>query len=187
MNNEIKKAVEVINKGGIILYPTDTLWGLGCDANNAKAVQRIYSLKGKVKESKFIVLLPSIDDIRTYVKEVPEILFDLLDSIDFPTTVIYPGAQKLAKNVIAKDQSIAIRIIHEGPAHDLLVAYGKPIVSTSANYAGEKPPLLFKDISKSLIKEVDFVFETGRTNVQKMRASTIIKLKTNGEFEIIRD
>lgn len=186
MNNEIKKAVEVLSHGGIIMYPTDTIWGIGCDASNFKAAQRIHNLKGRTSDSSFIVLLPSANEITKYVKEVPGILFDLLDSIDFPTTVIYEGARNLAKNVVAKDQTIAIRVVDTGPAHDLLVAFGKPIVSTSANYSGEPSPLLFRDISISLIDKMDFVFESGRKNVQEMRPSTIIKLKPNGEFDILR-
>ena len=187
MTEDINKSIQVLSKGGIVMYPTDTIWGIGCDAGNFKSVQRLYSIKGKVSESKFIVLLALEEDIPKYVKHVPDILFDLLDSFDLPTTIVYPEARNLAKNVIAKDGSIAIRVIKSGPAHDLVMAFGKPIVSTSANFSGDASPIVFKDISKDLIHEMDYVFQYGRSSVKSMRASTIIKLKPNGEFDIIRD
>lgn len=186
MNADIQKAIETLKKGGTILYPTDTIWGIGCDATNTKAVDKIYNIKGRKKKSSFIVLLPEPKKIQDYVPSVPGILWDLLDSLDFPTTVIYPGARKLAKNVVASDGTIAIRIVHEGFCHELLKAYDKPLVSTSANYSGETSPLVFRDIPESLKKMVDYVTETGRTDLQKMKASTIIRLKANGEFDIIR-
>jgi L-threonylcarbamoyladenylate synthase len=125
--------------------------------------------------------------IKDYVKQVPEILWDLIDSLNFPTTIIYPEAKNLAKNVIATDGTIAIRVVKEGFCHDLLKAFMKPLVSTSANFSGEPAPLMFKDISEALIKEVDYVVTTGRLNLQKVKASTIIKLKPNGEFDILRE
>lgn len=186
MNEDIKKAVEVLKKGGTLMYPSDTIWGIGCDATNSKAVNKISTIKGRQKKSSFIVLLHNPKMIKDYVKSLPGIVFDLLDSLDFPTTVIYTGAKNLAKNVLAADGTIAIRIVKEGFSHDLIKAFKKPIVSTSANYAGEQSPLLFKDIPESLKEKVDYVSKSGRTNLQKMKASTIIKLKENGEFDIIR-
>lgn len=186
MNKDIGQAIEVLEKGGTILYPTDTIWGIGCDAANTKAVEKIYTIKGRQKKSSFIVLLHDPKMIQDFVKSVPGILWDLLDSLDFPTTVIYPGARKLAKNVIAPDGTIAIRIVREGICYELLKAYNKPLVSTSANFSGEPSPLLFKDIPEALKNMVDYVVEGGRTNLQKVKASTIIRLKANGEFDIIR-
>lgn len=187
MKDDIQKATDILKNGGIILYPTDTIWGVGCDATNFKAVQKVINLKGRTNKSSFIILLDSEKRIRYYVSEIPEILWDLLDSIDFPVTIIYPKAKNLAKNVLAPDGSIAIRIIHEGFAHDLIEKFKKPIVSSSANFTGEPAPLLFKDISKNLIDKVDYVTLTGRDLLKKTKPSTIIKLKPNGEFNIIRE
>jgi L-threonylcarbamoyladenylate synthase len=187
MEEDIKKAVEVLRSGGTIIYPTDTIWGIGCDASNFKATQKIHEIKNRRSKSSFIVLLETEKKIPHYVSKVPDILWDLLDSIDFPTTVIYPKAKNLAKNVIASDGSIAIRIINSGFCHELIKAFGKPIVSTSANFSGESSPLMFKDISKDLLEMVDYVTVTGRNLLKKTKPSTIIRLKSNGEFEVIRD
>lgn len=187
MKEDIEKAVKVLKEGGTILYPSDTIWGIGCDATNAKAAEKIYSIKGRKKQSSFIVLLHDPKMILEYVEKVPGILWDLIDSLDFPTTIIYDGARNLAKNVIAGDGTIAIRVVKEGFCHELLKSFNKPLVSTSANFSGEPPPLLFKDISEGLIEEVDYVVESGRLNLQKVKPSTIIRLKENGEFDIIRE
>jgi len=186
MLKDINNTVKALKSGGTILYPSDTIWGLGCDATSQRAAQKIYNIKGRGKESSFIILLDSLTKIPDYVNNTPDILWDLIDSIDFPTTIIYPEAKNLAKNVMAKDGSIAIRIIKEGFSHELIKKFGKPIVSSSANFSGEPAPLLFKDISEALIKKVDYVAETGRNVVEKMKPSTLIKLKPNGEFEILR-
>jgi L-threonylcarbamoyladenylate synthase len=187
MKEDIANAVKVLEEGGTILYPSDTIWGIGCDAANARAADKIYSIKGRKKQSSFIVLLHDPRMIIDYVEKIPGILWDLIDSLDFPTTIIYEGARNLAKNVIAEDGTIAIRVVKEGFCHELLKSFNKPIVSTSANFSGEPPPLVFKDISEALIQEVDYAVQSGRTNLQKLKASTIIKLKENGEFDIIRD
>lgn len=187
MQEDINKAVEVLKAGGTIIYPSDTIWGIGCDATNFKATQKVYEIKSRKLKSNFIVLLDSEKKIPNYVTNVPDILWDLIDSIDFPTTIIYPGARNLAKNVVAADGSIAIRIVKSGFCHELIKAFGKPIVSTSANFSGEPAPLMFKDIAKSLLTKVDYVTLTGRNILKETKPSTIIKLKPNGEFEIIRD
>lgn len=186
MENDINKALETLKSGGTILYPSDTIWGLGCDATNQRAAQKIYNLKGREKTASFIILLDDPKKIADYVQSTPDILWDLIDSLDFPTTIIYPDAKNLPKNVMAKDGSIAIRIIKEGFCHELIKKFVKPIVSSSANFSGEPAPLLYKDIDKNLIKKVDYVAETGRHVVEKMKPSTLIKLKPNGEFDILR-
>lgn len=186
MNQDVNNAIAVLKKGGTILYPSDTIWGIGCDATNSKAADKIYNIKGRQKKSSFIVLLHDPLMIQDYVKSVPGILWDLIDSLDFPTTIIYPAAKNLAKNVVASDGSIAIRLVKEGFCYDLLSSYNKPIVSTSANFSGEHAPLLFKDIPQSLIEMVDYVTKAERNSLQKVKASTIIRLKENGEFDIIR-
>jgi L-threonylcarbamoyladenylate synthase len=187
MNEDIKKSLEVLVAGGTLLYPSDTIWGIGCDATNAKAVEKIYKIKERRKSSSFIVLVDSIDKVMGYVDKVPAITADLVDSIDFPTTIIYPGAKNLAKNVMAADGTIAIRIVRSGFSHDLIKAFGKPIVSTSANFSGESPPVMFKEISPDLVSMVDYAVMSGRSLLKGTKASTIIKLKPSGEFDIIRE
>lgn len=186
MQNDIRKALQALKSGGTIVYPSDTIWGLGCDATSQRAAQKIYNIKGRQQKSSFIILLDDPKKIADYVANIPGILWDLIDSIDFPTTIIYSESKNLPKNVRASDGSIAIRIIREGFAHELIKKFGKPIVSTSANFSGDPSPMLFKDISEDLLKMVDYVAETGRKVVHKMKPSTIIKLKDNGEFDILR-
>ena len=187
MKDDISNAVAVLKSGGIILYPTDTIWGIGCDATNSRAVDKIYKIKGRQKSASFIILLEDVKKIPQYVKVVPDIVYDLIESFDFPTTVIYPQAINLAKNILAADGSIAIRIIKKGYSFDLLKEFGKPIVSTSANFTGEPSPMMFKDISESLKNKMDYVVKTINTNVMITKPSTIIRLNPNGEFEIIRE
>jgi len=186
MEEDIKKAVEVLKSGGTILYPTDTIWGIGCDATNNKAVQKVIQIKNRPKELSFIVLLDDSRKITEYVEEVPDILWDLLESFDTPTTVIYPKAKKLSKLAIAADGSIAIRIARDEFCHELIHAFNKPIISTSANFSGEPSPVMFKDISDELKKKVDYVVQTNQSRLNKVKASTIIRLKMNGEFEVVR-
>jgi L-threonylcarbamoyladenylate synthase len=187
MIDDINKTVATLKTGGVILYPSDTVWGLGCDATNFKAVQKVYNIKGRPAAASFIVLLDDANKITNYVEKVPDILWDLVESFDFPTTIIYPNAKKLAKNVIAQDGSIAIRIVKEGFCKEMIKVFGKPVVSTSANFTGEKAPALYREISGELVSMVDYAVVTGRGVFAKGRPSTIIRLKPNGEFEIIRD
>ena len=186
MEKEIDKAIEVLKKGGTILYPTDTIWGIGCDATNSRAVQKVLKIKSRLKNFSFIILVEKDHLIIDYVEQVPEITWDLLSGFDLPVTVIYPKAKNLAKNVMAKDGSIAIRVVKYEFCQRLIAKFGKPIVSTSANISGEHPPVMFKDISDELKKEVDYVVQIHREKLSKVKASTIIKIKLNGEFDIIR-
>ncbi|MCD4735524.1 MAG: threonylcarbamoyl-AMP synthase [Bacteroidales bacterium] len=186
MKDDIKNAVAVLKHGGVILYPTDTVWGLGCDATNSKAAQKIYKIKGRPQTSSFIILLENEKKIPNYVKEVPLILGDLLRSLDTPTTIVYPGAKNLPKNVVAKDGTIAIRIIKDEFCCRMLAEFGKPIVSTSANLTGEGIPVLFKDINESIINQVDYAVNIHREKLNKVKASTLIRIKPDVGFEILR-
>lgn len=186
MDEDIKKAAEVLKKGGTILYPTDTIWGIGCDATNAKAVSKIIQIKNRPKEFSFIILLEDSSKILKYVEEVPDILWDLLDSFDTPTTIIYPKAINIAKNAIADDGSIAIRVVRDEFCSKLISAFNKPIVSSSANFSGEPSPVMFRDISPQLKEKVDYIVKTNQTKLNKVKASTIIRLKLNGEFDVVR-
>jgi len=183
---EEENAGGVLKSGGTILYPTDTIWGIGCDATNVKAIQKIYKIKGRSQKFSFIILLEKESKITNYVREVPDILSDLLKSINSPTTIIYPGARNLAKNVIAKDGSIGIRIVKDEFCSRMISKFNKPIVSTSANFSGEPSPVIFKDISKELKNKVDYVVKSNRNKLNKIKASTIIKFKPNGDFEVLR-
>jgi len=185
MKEEIHKCIEVLKAGGLILYPTDTVWGIGCDATNKEAVQKIYNLK-KREDSKSLIVLVANDKMLNYhVKDVPELAWDLIDIATKPTTIIYNEATNLVQNVVSKDKSIAIRMIKEGFAHQLVFNYRKPIVSTSANISGSTTPLSFNEISNNIKDNVDFIvdykFDTGNR-----KPSSLIKLGLNGAIEILR-
>jgi L-threonylcarbamoyladenylate synthase len=186
MKTEIKKCVEVLKKEGTILYPTDTIWGIGCDATSQKAVEKIYKLKKRVESKSLIILLADMKDISKYVKTIPDIAWALMENVDSPLTIIYPNAQNLAKNVIAKDNSIAIRIVKNEFCISLIRAFGKPIVSSSANISGEPAPMVFKCVSKEILDHVDYAVTIYQDVLRDVKPSRIIKLKENGEFHIIR-
>jgi len=186
MEDDIQKAIKVLEAGGTILYPTDTIWGIGCDATNKSAVAKVYKIKNKAKDASYIILLCDASQLKKYVKTLPPIIWDLVESIDNPTTIIYSGAKNLAKNVIHKDGSIGIRIVKDSFCSRLIKEFGKPIVSTSANLSGDPAPYVFRDIPEIIKKRVDYVVESSRSTVKKTKASTIIKLKESGEFDIIR-
>jgi L-threonylcarbamoyladenylate synthase len=186
MDEDIKKAIRVLKAGGTILYPTDTIWGIGCDATNKSAVSKVYKIKNRSKNASYIVLLCDASQLKEYVKVLPPIIWDLIESIDTPTTIIYSGAKNLAKNVIHKDGSIGIRVVKDDFCSRLIKEFGKPIVSTSANLSGDPAPYIFRDISDLIKKRVDYIVESNRNMIKKTKASTIIKLKDSGEFDILR-
>jgi L-threonylcarbamoyladenylate synthase len=186
MEEEVRMAVEFLKKGKIILYPTDTVWGIGCDATNSKAVEKVYKIKQRFEKKSLIVLLDTIEKIPQYVEEVPPIAYDLMKSMDAPLTIIYPKAKNLAKNVIADDKSIAIRIVHDEFCRNMLEAFGKPVVSTSANISGEKAPLVFSKISEEIRNSVDYIVGINQQVMNRTKPSTIIRLRENNQFEIIR-
>ena len=186
MEEEINKAVQVLKNGGIIIYPTDTIWGIGCDATNPKAVKRIHQLKKRTEKKTFIVLVAHENQITDYADDVPEIAWDLLESYDKPLTIIYNNAKNLAKNLIREDSTIAMRVTHDEFSKRLVETFGKPIVSTSANFSGDKNPLTFKMISEEIKNGSDLVVDLYHNSMNEMKPSTIIKFHKNGEFEIIR-
>jgi len=186
LKEEIKKTLAYLESGKIILYPTDTIWGIGCDATNYQAVDRIYRLKQRVESKSMIILLDDAAKLPLYIKEVPEITMDLVGSISSPLTVIYQGAQGLAKNVIAADGSIAIRITKDEFCAELIRQFGKPIISTSANVSGTIDPVTFSQIPEVIKNGVDYAVDHHRDRIVKAKASRIIKLENNGEFTVIR-
>lgn len=186
MHNDIKQAVEILKTGGIILYPTDTIWGIGCDATNEKAVQRIYEIKKRQDSKSMLVLMENPALLERYVDDVPEVAWDLVEISITPLTVIYPNAKNLAANLIAADGSIGIRFTKETFTGQLLQRFRKPLVSTSANISGEKPPAFFDEISEEIKKQVDYIVEYRQDDITAAQASSIIKLGPGGKIDIIR-
>ena len=184
--DDIRNAVEVMRKGGVILYPTDTVWGIGCDATNAEAVARVYEIKKRADSKALICLVDSDARLQRYVKKVPNVVWELLDCADKPTTVILDGAVNLAPNLIAEDGSIALRITQEAFSKELCYRFQKAIVSTSANISGEPTAQNYCDISQEIIDAVDYVCWTRRQEHKPHKPSSIIKLGLGGEVEILR-
>ena len=186
LRDEVKKAFEVLKDGGLILYPTDTIWGIGCDATTADAVEKVFKLKGRSAEKSLIILLDSDSKLQSYIKEVPEIAYDLIEFAENPLTIVYSGAKNLAPNSIAADGSIGIRIVKHEFCTQLLQLFRKPIISTSANLSGESSPLGFFDISPAIKEGVDYVINWNQNAVSNTKPSTIIKLEPGGKFSFIR-
>jgi L-threonylcarbamoyladenylate synthase len=186
MIEDIKAALAVLQKGGVILYPTDTIWGLGCDACNEEAVRRIYDIKNRIDSKSMLVLMENAALLDRYVEEVPEIAYDLIELTDKPLTIIYDGAKNLAKNLIADDGSIGIRLTTEQFCSDLIRRFKRPIVSTSANISGKPSPACFAEIAQEIIDSVDYVVQYRQDDNQKAVPSSIIKLGKGGEIKIIR-
>jgi len=186
MNEDIKAALEVLQKGGVILYPTDTIWGLGCDANNEEAVKRIYDIKKRDDSKSMLVLMENPSLLDRFVDEIPEVAFDLIELSDKPLTIIYDGAKNLARNLIAEDGSIGIRFTTEVFSSDLIRRFKRPIVSTSANVSGKPSPQNFDKIDQEIIDAVDYVVKYRQDDTQKAVPSSIIKLGRGGKIKIIR-
>lgn len=186
LRDEVNKALEVLKAGGLILYPTDTIWGIGCDATNAEAVDKVFQLKGRSAEKSLIVLLDSDNKLQAYVKEVPEIAYDLIEFAENPLTIIYSNAKNLAANAVAADGSIGIRIVKHEFCSQLLQRFRKPIISTSANLSGEPSPVSFIDISPEIKSGVDYVVNWEQNVVSNSKPSTIMKLEPGGKFSFIR-
>ena len=186
MQNDINKALEVLKSGGVILYPTDTIWGIGCDATNPEAVKRVYEIKNREDSKAMLVLMENPNRLTSYVEEVPEIAWDLIDANDQPMTLIYPGAKNLAPNLINSDGTIGIRITEEEFTSKLIQRFKKPIVSTSANRSGEASPANFLEIDEELKEAVDYVVEYRQDDMTKAKASSIIKIGLGGEIQILR-
>ena len=187
---DIRKAVEVMRKGGVILYPTDTVWGIGCDATNAEAVKRVYEIKQRDDSKALICLVDSDARMQRYFRNVPDVAWQLVDSLKEgdgkPTTLILDGAINLADNLIAEDGSVGIRITNEPFSRELCFRFQKAIVSTSANISGEPAAQNYCDIDPRIIEAVDYVCWSRRQEHKPHTPSSIIKLKENGEVEIIR-
>lgn len=187
MKEDIRRALDVLNKGGVILYPTDTIWGIGCDATNEEAVSRVYAIKRRTDAKALITLVDSEAKIQGYVREIPDVAWQLIDCSTRPLTIIYDGARHLAPNLLAEDGSVAIRLTREAFSRELCLRFHRPIVSTSANLSGEPSPATFNDISEDIKQAVDYVCTSRRDDRTPARPSSIIKLAANGEVKIIRE
>ncbi len=183
---DIKNAIEAMRKGGVILYPTDTVWGIGCDATNAEAVKRVYEIKQRDDSKALICLVDSDARLQRYVRNVPDVAWQLIDCVEKPTTLILDGAVNLAPNLIAEDGSIGIRITKEDFSHELCFRFQKAIVSTSANISGEPAAQNYRDIDPRILEKVDYVCWTRRQEHQPHQPSSIIKLSADGQVVIIR-
>ncbi len=186
MHQEIKKSLEVLKKGGLILYPTDTIWGIGCDATNQSAVDKVYKLKRRIEGKSLLVLVDSIERIKDYVEQINPLIIDLVTNYDRPLTVIYPHAKNVAKRVAATDKTIGIRVTQDEFCKILCRRFEKAIVSSSANMSGEPAPIHFNQISERLKNGVDYVVNMYHTSLRTMKPSSIIRVKEHGDFEIVR-
>jgi len=186
MKEEIYKVVEILKRGGIILYPTDTVWGIGCDAANSEAVQKIYKLKQRAESKTMICLVNNFGMLERHVDNVPNVAYNIIELAAKPTTIIYDNPAGVAENLIAEDNTLGIRIVQNNFCQRLIRKLGKPLVSTSANIAGKPTPKSFEEIDEAILKGVDYVVnlqsENGNAN-----PSAIIKLSNNGGIKIIRE
>ena len=184
---DIENTVKALEEGGVVLYPTDTIWGIGCDATNSQAVEKVFNIKGREKNKSLIVLMSGLTQLKKYVRNIPIIAYNLIADSKHPTTIIYSEAVNLAENAIAADGSIAIRIPDNEFCIQLIEAFGKPIVSTSANFSGEALAKSFNEIPTDLLLKMDYIVQFNQLQINNQQASRIIKLNTNGSFIIIRE
>ncbi len=187
MQDDLKKALEVLKNGGTILYPTDTIWGIGCDATHPKAIDKVYKIKFRTTQKSLIILTDSLNMIEKYVDDVPDIAKELVESYKDPLTIIYSNARKLPKSLIPSDGSIAIRIPKDEFCIKLIGMLGKPIVSTSANLSGDPSPISFSKISSKIKEAVDYICTTNQLRVNTIKPSTILKVTHDGQIQILRN
>lgn len=186
MTEDIKKACQVMREGGVILYPTDTIWGIGCDATNEGAVRRVYEIKQRADSKAMLVLVDTPVKVDFYVQDVPNIAWDLIELADKPLTIIYSGARNLAPNLLAEDGSVGIRVTNEVFSQRLCQQFRKAIVSTSANISGQPSPRNFSEISETIKSAVDYIVGYRQDEVGSPKPSSIIKLDEGGVIKIIR-
>ncbi|MFD0837512.1 L-threonylcarbamoyladenylate synthase [Mariniflexile aquimaris] len=186
MQTEINNALKALKNGGLILYPTDTVWGIGCDATNPEAVKKVYELKQRIDSKALICLVADDRMLKKYVKKIPEVALNIIEVTDKPTTIIYDDAQNLAANLIAEDGTIAIRIPDDEFCFQLCRKLNGAIVSTSANLSGFPTPKSFKEIQQEVLKGVDYVVNLHHEKICD-KPSSIIKLSNNGVVKIIRE
>ena len=186
IEEDIKESLKTLRHGGIILYPTDTIWGLGCDPTNSDAVEKIFKIKSRAESKGLIILADGLSMIDRYVNNIPGIAYELADVSDTPLTIIYPQGKNLPAGVCNEDGSIAIRICHDEFCMELINRFRKPIVSTSANLSGKPSPVNFDEIENTIIDKVDYVVNYRQNDRSKGNASPVIKVNEDGTIKIIR-
>ncbi len=184
--NDVQQALEILRAGGLILYPTDTVWGIGCDATNEAAVAKVYALKQRSDAKSLIVMADSMGMVERYVQQVPPMAYDLTEVSDMPLTIVYPQAVNIAANALAEDGSIAIRIVKHAFCEELLRKFKRPVISTSANISTEPTPSMFAKISEEIKNGVDFVVDASLEKGATRKPSSIIKLGVDGTVAVIR-
>jgi L-threonylcarbamoyladenylate synthase len=185
--DDLKSACSVLRDGGLILYPTDTVWGIGCDATSAEAVERVYALKRRADRKAMLVLLDSAAKLEAYVEEVPAIAWELIDVADKPLTLIYPKARNVAPNLPGEDGSLGIRITNERFSGQLCRMFRKPVVSTSANRSGRPAPALFREIEEEIRAGVDYVVRYRQDDTRPARPSGILQIGVGSQIRVIRE
>ena len=183
---DIKTAVQTLRQGGLILYPTDTIWGIGCDASNEEAVRRIFRLKQREDSKAMICLVDSADRMQRYLRQVPDVAWDLIEYAEKPLTIILDGATGLAPSLIAEDGSVGLRVTRENISHELCYRFQKAIVSTSANISGQPSPACFAEVADEIKQGVDYIMRSRQNDTSKAKPSQIIKLGLDGRVKILR-
>ena len=182
----MQKALEILKNGGVILYPTDTIWGIGCDATNVEAINKIFEIKKREKTKSMIILVENERRLQDLV-DVPEMAWQIVDLSEKPVTIVYENPKNLPKEILAEDGSIGIRLVKDDFCKKLIGKLNKPLVSTSANFSGDKSPLKFSDISEELIDAVDYAVEENRELVSKYSGSSVIKVWSDGRVKVLRE
>ena len=185
MYTEIENTLETLKKGGLILYPTDTVWGIGCDATHPAAIEKIYELKKRSNDKSLICLVNSLNMLEQFVEKIPKAAYDVIKFSVEPTTIIYDDPIRISENLIAPDNSLAFRIVEDDFCKKLLQKFRRPIVSTSANVSGEKSPLNFQEIDSDILEGVDYIVNLHQDKISE-KPSTIIKIKNDGTVKVIR-
>ena len=185
-NSIMQNLIDAVQAGGTILYPTDTIWGIGCDATNVDAINKIFEIKKREKSKSMIILVESVKRLQDMV-EVPEMAWEIMDLSEKPVTLIYDNPKGLPKEILAEDGSIGIRLVKDNYLKKLIGKLNKPLVSTSANFSGEKSPLKFADISREIINSVDAVAEENHDKISEYSGSSVIRIWTDGRVKVLRE
>ena len=186
LKDEVAKALKVIQEGGIILYPTDTIWGIGCDAANTDAVKRIFALKQRDEAKSMIILLDTDNKLQSYIQDVPELAYNLIEYAENPLTLVLPGAKNISPALIAADGSVGVRVTTHQFCQQVIQRLRRPLVSTSANISGEPSPQYFGQVSDDIINRVDYVVDLEQHSTEIKKPSTIMRLDPSGKFEFLR-
>lgn len=184
--DDLKNSLITLRNGGVIIYPTDTVWGIGCDATNPDAVAKVIKIKSRSESKSLIILVNGLTMLERYVKNIPGIVYELIDVSDSPLTIIYPEGKNLASGVCAEDNSVAVRICDEQFCNELISRFRKPVISTSANISGKASPANFEEIDQDLLKKADYVVKYRRDDRRKFNPSPVIRVENNGVIKIIR-